>query len=148
MSLFDRAKAGDDRFLPQIGTLSGNPVAAVAGLATLGVLKRPGVYEKVFATGRTLIESLNGLLRGTGLPGQVIGEPPLFDMIFATGDIADYRATLRADGEMMRRFNRRLRERGVLKGDSKMYMSVAHDAADMQQAIDAFAYALHAEVEK
>jgi len=148
MALFDRAKAGEDRFLPQIGTLSGNPVAAVAGLATLGVLKRPGVYDKVFATGRTLIESLNGLLRETGLPGQVIGEPPLFDVMFATGDMADYRATLRADAEMMRRFNRRLRERGVLKGDSKMYMSVAHDARDVAQAIDAFTYAMRAEAGK
>jgi len=148
MALFDRAKAGEDRFLPQIGTLSGNPVAAVAGLATLGVLKRPGVYDKVFATGRTLMESLNGLLRETGLPGQVIGEPPLFDVMFATGDMADYRATLRADAEMMRRFNRRLRERGVLKGDSKMYMSVAHDARDVAQAIDAFTYAMRAEAGK
>jgi len=145
MALFDRAKAGNDRFLPQIGTLSGNPVAAVAGLATLQVLKQPGVYDKVFATGRSLMESLAGLLRETGLPGQVIGEPPLFDVIFATGDIADYRATLRADVEMMGRFNRRLREKGVLKGDSKMYMSVAHDARDVAQAIDAFSYALRAE---
>ncbi|HUB44245.1 MAG TPA: aminotransferase class III-fold pyridoxal phosphate-dependent enzyme [Acetobacteraceae bacterium] len=148
MALFDRAKAGDDRFLPQVGTLSGNPVAAVAGLATLQVLKQPGVYDKVFATGRTLMESLEGLLRETGLPGQVIGVPPLFDIIFAIGDIADYRATLRADGAMMGRFNRRLREKGVLKGDSKMYMSVAHDARDVAQAIDAFTHALRAEAGK
>jgi glutamate-1-semialdehyde 2,1-aminomutase len=148
MGLFDRSKAGDDRFLPQIGTLSGNPVAASAGLATLGVLKHPGVYEQVFATGRKLMDALTGLLRETGLPGQVIGEPPLFDVIFATGDMADYRATLRADVEMMRRFNRRLRGHGVFKGDSKMYMSVAHDAADVAQAIAAFTHALHAEAGK
>ncbi|HVC63127.1 MAG TPA: aminotransferase class III-fold pyridoxal phosphate-dependent enzyme [Acetobacteraceae bacterium] len=145
MALFDRARAGDDRFLPQIGTLSGNPVAAVAGLATLAVLQRPGVYQQVFATGRRLMDALSGLLRETGLPGQVIGEPPLFDVCFATGDIADYRATLRADTEMMRRFNRRLRESGVLKGESKMYMSLAHDAADVQQALTAFTQALHQE---
>ena len=46
MSLFDRGKAGDERFLTQIGTLSGNPVAAAAGLATLEVLRRPGTYEQ------------------------------------------------------------------------------------------------------
>ena len=46
MSLFDRGKAGDDRFLTQIGTLSGNPVAAAAGLATLEILRRPGTYEQ------------------------------------------------------------------------------------------------------
>lgn len=145
MGLFDRARSGDERFLPQIGTLSGNPVAAVAGLATLQVLKQPGTYEQAFSTGRTLMAALRGLLQETGLPGQVIGEPPLFDLFFATGDIADYRATLRADTAMMRRFNQRLRENGVLKGDSKMYMSIAHDETDMAQAIDAFTRALHAE---
>ena len=145
MAQFDRAKVGDERFLPQVGTLSGNPVASVAGLATLAILKRPGVYEKVFATGRKLMDALAGLLRDTGLPGQVIGEPPLFDVFFAPGDISDYRATQRADAEMMRRFNRRLREHGVLKGDSKIYVSLAHDAADVAHAIDAFTQAIQGE---
>ena len=144
MAQFDRAKVGDERFLPQVGTLSGNPVASVAGLATLEVLKRPGTYEKVFATGRTLMAGLAAALRDAGLPGQVIGEPPLFDVFFATGDLADYRATLRADADMMRRFNRSLREHGVLKGDSKIYVSLAHDAADVAQALSAFAGAANA----
>ncbi|MBV9250928.1 MAG: aminotransferase class III-fold pyridoxal phosphate-dependent enzyme [Acetobacteraceae bacterium] len=145
MAQFDRAKSDDAHFLPQVGTLSGNPVASVAGLATLEILKRPGVYEKVFATGRRLMESLASLLRETGVPGQVLGEPPLFDVFFATGDLHDYRATLRANGEMMRRFNRSLRDNGVLKGDSKIYVSLAHDEADVRQALDAFAQALRAE---
>ena len=148
MAMFDRVRAGDDRFLPQIGTLSGNPMAAVAGLATLGVLKNPGVYQQVFTTGRKLMDALSGLLRETGLPGQVIGEPPLFDVFFATGDIQDYRATLRADTEMMRRFNQRLRAHGVLKGESKMYISLAHDATDVAQVLAAFTQALHEEAGK
>ncbi len=56
--MFDRGTVGDDGFLTQIGTLSGNPVAAAAGLATLEVLKRPGAYEQVFATGRELMAGL------------------------------------------------------------------------------------------
>ena len=50
MAHFDKAKVGDDAFLMQIGTLSGNPVAAAAGLATLEILRRPGAYEQIFAT--------------------------------------------------------------------------------------------------
>lgn len=50
MAHFDRALAGDDGFLLQIGTLSGNPVASVAGLASLEILRRPGAYETIFAT--------------------------------------------------------------------------------------------------
>jgi len=145
MALFDQERVGDERYLPQIGTLSGNPVAAVAGLATLNILKRAGVYDKVFATGRELMDGLSRLLQETGLPGQVIGEPPLFDVFFAPGEIADYRATLQANGAMMRRFNRCLRENGVLKGASKIYISLAHDAADIAQAMQAFTTALHAE---
>ncbi len=144
MAQFDKGKVGDDRFLPQIGTLSGNPVASVAGLATLSILKRPGTYESVFATGRTLKEGLAKALRDAGLPGQVIGEPVLFDAFFASGDLTDYRATMRADGAMMGRFNRSLREQGVLKGDSKIYVSLAHDAADVRQALEAFAVAAKA----
>src|SRR3954468_6110190 len=99
MSLFDRGKVGDDRFLTQIGTLSGNPVAAVAGLATLEILRRPGAYEKGFATGRELMAGMTGMLEKAGLPAQVIGVPPLFDIVYAAGDVSDYRATLRADPE-------------------------------------------------
>src|SRR3954470_16144422 len=85
MSLFDRGKVGDDRFLTQIGTLSGNPVAAVAGLATLEILRRPGAYEKVFATGRELMAGISAMLERVGLPAQVIGVPPLFDIVYAAG---------------------------------------------------------------
>ena len=45
---------------------------------------------------------------------------------------------------MMRRFNRGLRERGVLKGDSKIYVSLAHDDRDVRQALDAFTAAANA----
>src|SRR5208282_87302 len=54
MAHFDSAKAGPEKFTPQIGTLSGNPIAAVAGLATLDILKRPGAYEKIHATGNRI----------------------------------------------------------------------------------------------
>ena len=102
----------------------------------------------MFATGRKLMDALSANAAARpDCPAQVIGEPPLFDVFFATGDVADYRATLRADAEMMRRFNRRLRDSGVLKGDLKIYVSLAHDDADVAQAIAAFTQALHAEAQ-
>src|ERR1700736_3643817 len=63
---FDRLAMADEDFLFQVGTLSGNPVAAVAGLATLEVLRRPGAYEKVFATGRGMMTALSELLAKAG----------------------------------------------------------------------------------
>jgi glutamate-1-semialdehyde 2,1-aminomutase len=145
MRHFDRGQMGDD-VLPQIGTLSGNPVASAAGLATLEVLHRPGTYEAAFATGQRLMDGLAGALAAGGLPAQVIGMPVLFDVIFATGEIADYRSTLRQDIEAMRRFNRSLRGAGVLKGDSKFYVSTVHTEADVQHALAAFKAAVEAEV--
>lgn len=146
MRHFDRGEVGD-AVLPQIGTLSGNPVASVAGLMTLEVLRRPGTYERVFATGERLMEGLAGMIRERGLPGQVIGEPVLFDLIFAEGEISDYRSGLRQDVDALRRFNATLRNEGVLKGDTKFYVSTVHDDADIRKTLAAFAVALDAEIE-
>src|SRR5258708_8984272 len=95
MSHFDRAVVGDEGFLVQIGTLSGNPVASAAGLASMAILKRPGAYERIFATGRELMGTLSELLKRVGIPAVVTGEPPLFDVVFASGHMRNYRAVLR-----------------------------------------------------
>ncbi len=142
MAHFDRGIVGDDGFLMQVGTLSGNPVASVAGLATLEVLRRPGAYDGVFAMGRRLMAEMEGLLRRHGVPGRAIGEPPLFDIVFAEEAPRDYRGMLRADAAVQRHVNAVLRERGILKGESKYYLSTAHDARDEAQTLEAFEAAL------
>ena len=58
MAHFDAARVGADEHLLQLGTLSGNPIAARAGLATLEVLRRPGTYEGLYATGERLMQGL------------------------------------------------------------------------------------------
>src|SRR5580700_5477386 len=142
MAHFDKGAVGDDGFLMQVGTLSGNPVAAAAGLATLEILKRPGAYERIFATGRELMGALAELLKANGVAAQVTGEPPLFDAVFSAEPVRDYRGALRGDGEMLRRFNALLRERGILKGEQKYYVSLAHTPEDIQHTCDAWASAL------
>jgi glutamate-1-semialdehyde 2,1-aminomutase len=138
MRHFDKLAVGDEDFLFQVGTLSGNPIAAVAGLATLEVLKRPGAYERVFATGRTLMTALQDLLGKADIPAQVIGEPPLFDVVFAKEPIRNYRDTLKGDKAMAARFNQLLRQKGIMKGDSKYYVSLAHTEADIEWTISAW----------
>ena len=138
MAHFDKDAVPDDEFMTQIGTLSGNPVAAAAGLATLEILRRPGAYERIFETGRNLMNGLRDMLADAGIPAQVIGEPPLFDVFFVDNAIGDYRGTLGADAARAERFNASLRDSGILKGPSKFYVSLAHDDADIAQTLAAF----------
>jgi glutamate-1-semialdehyde 2,1-aminomutase len=142
MQHFDRAAVGEDRFLTQIGTLSGNPVAAAAGLAMMGVLREQGTYDRVFATGRSLMDGLSALITQAGIPAQVLGEPVMFDVIYAEGDLRDYRALARQDTAMQKHVNTVMRSRGILKGDGKYYLSTAHTADDVAQTLEAFHDAL------
>src|ERR1700730_3720754 len=142
MKHFDRLAMADEDFLFQVGTLSGNPGASIAGRATLEILKRPGAYEQVFKTGRTLMSTLSDLLKKHNVKAQVIGEPPLFDIIFTDQPIKDYRDTLKADKAMATKFNQLLRARGLMKGESKYYVSLAHTQADIDHTIGAWSEAL------
>jgi len=135
MALFDRVLVGEERFLTQIGTLSGNPIAAAAGLATLAVLQRPGTYQRLFQLGETLMTGLEDALRGAGFAVRILGAPPMFEAVFAPDPIADYRGVLRGDADLARRFNAKLRVRGLLKGDSKYYVSLALTEADVAQTL-------------
>ena len=142
MTHFDAASTEADAFMPQIGTLSGNPVASAAGLKTLEILRREGAYERIFATGQRLKDELQRMLDEAEIPASVVGEAPLFDVFFTDQEITDYRSTLAADKGMLARFNELLLANGILKGDTKFYISLAHTAADTQQTLDAFASAI------
>jgi glutamate-1-semialdehyde 2,1-aminomutase len=139
MKHFDKSAVGEDEFTVQIGTLSGNPVASVAGLKTLEILKRAGTYEQIFATGRQIKDGLARMLKDARIPATVVGEAPLFDVIFAEGDISDYRGTVRGNADMQKRMNASLLERGILKGESKYYISLAHTPADVDKTLSAIA---------
>ena len=144
MAHFDRLAMADEDFLFQVGTLSGNPVASIAGLATLEILRRPGAYEQVFKTGRTLMAGLDELLKKAGIKATVIGEPPLFDVLFTDQPIKDYRDTLKGNKTIATRFNQLLRERGIMKGETKYYVSLAHTQADIDHTLGAWAEAIKA----
>ena len=137
MAHFDASAVRPEAWMPQIGTLSGNPIAAVAGLATVEILRRPGTYERMHSIGGAVKGALRDSLDRAEIPARVVGEGVLFDVFFSEHDIVDYRSTLLADKEKLARFNRLLRERGVFKGDSKFYLSTAHDESDVELTVEA-----------
>ena len=142
MSHFDPAARETGGFIPQIGTLSGNPVAAAAGVATLEVLRREGTYERLFGTGMMLKTALQRVIGEAEAPAQMVGEPPLFDVLFTDAEITDYRSTMSNDKQKAMRFNNLLLDRGVLKGDWKFYLSTVHTQEDIDITIEAFTSAL------
>ncbi|MFQ5899556.1 MAG: aspartate aminotransferase family protein [Candidatus Methylomirabilia bacterium] len=139
MRSFDPSLEGTPEFVAQVGTLNGNPVAAVAGLATLAELRKPGAYERLHRIGGTLRDGLADLVKRSGLPAQVAGAAPLFDVIFTDHPITDYRSTLTADQVLLRAFNHETLKRGVLKGSQKFYVSLAHTEGDVERTLEALA---------
>ena len=135
---FDAALEGTPDYVWQAGTFNGHAVACAAGLATLRELRRPGAYARLFATGARLRDGLATAVRKHGLPAQVSGEPPVFDLFFTDRPIVDYRATLTADRERITRFNQELVRRGVVKAVNKIYVSLAHTDTDVEETLEIF----------
>ena len=132
MDHFDCDRVGRKGFLMQLGTLSGNPVAAVAGLKTMEILRREGSYERLAATGRALMGLIAEALDPTGLPYRFVGEPALFDVVFTSEDVVDYRSWKGHDAARNARLNRVLREHRVFKSPAKLYPSLAIDDDDLE----------------
>ncbi|HBH03415.1 MAG TPA: aspartate aminotransferase family protein [Candidatus Rokubacteria bacterium] len=142
MRHFDAALAGTPDYVWQAGTFNGHAIACAAGLATLRELRRPGAYERLFATGRRLRDGLAAAVSRHGLAAQVSGEPPVFDVYFTDRPIVDYRATLTADRDRITRFNQELLRRGVVKAVNKVYVSLAHTDEDVEETLAIFDQAL------
>jgi glutamate-1-semialdehyde 2,1-aminomutase len=141
MSLVDPARHGSGTYARVTGTFSGNPVVCSAALASLRELKAEGTYERLHAAGRRLVKGLQESLERVGIPAQVAGEPPVFEVWFTREQIRDFRSTLVADAGLGAEFAQLLLERGVLKAHEKFFVSVAHSDEDVDLTIDVFAQA-------
>jgi len=138
MRHFDAALEGTPEYVWQAGTFNGNAIACAAGLATLAELRKPGTYAKLFGTGTRLRDGLAAAVLKHGVAAQVSGEPPVFDIFFTDHPIVDYRATLTADRERIKRFNAELLRRGVVKAVNKIYVSLAHTDRDVDETLGVF----------
>jgi len=125
------------------GTLSGNPLSASAGLATLNVLRRPGVYEHLNAIGDQVRAGLEKVLADAGVHGVVTGYGSMFHVHFADGPVHSYRDVLRGRRQAVTDVHVGMLRRGVfVNPGAKSYLSAAHSERDVQRIVDAFADAL------
>lgn len=137
MAHFDKAKVGAEGFLMQLGTLSGNPVASVAGLKTLEILRRPGTYETLRSTGQKLMDMMHNNLRDFGIPHQIVGDPTLFDVVFTDHDVRNYRDVKNSNAAQTALFNKILRENGILKSPGKLYAHLAITDTELDRTNEA-----------
>ncbi|WP_171103460.1 aspartate aminotransferase family protein [Ruegeria sp. HKCCD7255] len=133
MKHFDKSIVGDDRWLMQLGTLSGNPVAAAAGLKTLEILKRPGQYDRLREVGTALQDMQSQALTQADIPHRIVGDATLFDVYFTTSPCRDYREARHDDAARNKTYNDSLRASGIFKSPGKLYPSLAISRDDLDQ---------------
>ena len=144
MQHFDKAVVGADKWLMQLGTLSGNPIAAAAGLKTMEILSREGSYDRLRAIGKALQKLQSTLLDEAGVAHKVCGDETLFDIYFTETDCRDYRSANHDDPARNAAYNRALRDNGIFKSPGKLYPSLAITQSDLEQTRDAVQQAVKA----
>lgn len=142
------AYGGKRRFMEQIapsgsiyqaGTLSGNPLAMNAGLATLKLLQQPGTYEALTSKTIRLAEGLKQLTREAGLPIWVNAIGAMFSAFFTDVPVKDYASACTSDVERFAKFFRGMLERGIYLAPSQyeaVFLSTAHTESDIDQALE------------
>jgi glutamate-1-semialdehyde 2,1-aminomutase len=129
----------------QAGTLSGNPLAMAAGLATLGVLENESDYRDLDRKTRRLCDGMMKLFRKKGLAVTLTRCGSMFTVFFTDGDVTDFTSALRCDtGLFARYFNAMLRH-GVSLPPSQFetaFVSFAHSSEDIDRTLEACGKAL------
>jgi glutamate-1-semialdehyde 2,1-aminomutase len=126
----------------QAGTLSGNPLAVSAGLAMLGELSRPGVYEGLEEKGRRLEEGLKGVLTARKIPGVINRQGSMLTIFFGVESVRNADEARGCDKVRFARFFHGMLNRGVYWPPSPFeaaFVSLAHGLADIDKTVQAFA---------
>jgi glutamate-1-semialdehyde 2,1-aminomutase len=125
----------------QAGTLSGNPVAMAAGLATLAGISRPGFHARLLDATNRLVDGLAAAAREAGVAvasNRVCG---MFSLFFTDGGpVTDYRGVMASDAARFRRFFHGMLDAGVYLAPSPYeagFVSAAHGTAEIDATIDA-----------
>jgi glutamate-1-semialdehyde 2,1-aminomutase len=129
----------------QAGTLSGNPVATACGLATLREIRKPGFFEALAASTKTLVDGLLGAAREAGVPMVGDCEGGMFGFFFAERLPRNYAEVMATDKERFNRYFHAMLDRGVYFAPALYeagFVSAAHSRDDLQATIAATRQAL------
>ena len=123
----------------QAGTLSGNPLAMAAGLATLKALQSKD-YAGLTARTDAFSRELENILRGKGAPVTRNHIASIFTLFFTESPVTDFPSAQTADGELFVTFYQQMREQGIYlapSGYECAFTSFAHSDEDLERTLDA-----------
>ncbi|MDQ5986191.1 MAG: Glutamate-1-semialdehyde 2,1-aminomutase [Syntrophus sp. SKADARSKE-3] len=131
----------------QAGTLSGNPLAMAAGIATLNILRESTPdYERIDRMAGALCEGMKNLFLGEDLPVTINRMGSMFTIFFTQGAVYDFQTAGQSDSERFARFFRGMLSRGINLPPSQYeawFLSFAHTPEDMKKTLAACAASLH-----
>ena len=135
------ASLAPDGAVYQAGTLSGNPLAMAAGLATLQALDTADFYESLAATTERLATGLADSAQRHGVPLETTALGGMFGFVFTTdGPVRSYAQVARADVERFKRFFHGMLARGVYLAPSAFeagFVSAAHGSREIDATLEA-----------
>jgi glutamate-1-semialdehyde 2,1-aminomutase len=129
----------------QAGTLSGNPLAVAAGLATLEMLEAPGVYHTLSERSSRLMQGLEERAATHGVPLTTRSIGGMFGFFFHAGPVDSFAEAQQSDAAAFRRFFAAMLEQGIYLAPSPYeagFVSLAHKKADIAQTLEAADVAL------
>ncbi len=124
----------------QAGTLSGNPIAVSAGLATLKELLKPGVYEKLEIISQQLEEGLKEVLKSLRLSYKVNRAGSMLTLFFTEREVVDFETALGCDAEKFAIFWQKMLKEGIYLPPSQFeawFLSLAHREEEVEKTIKA-----------
>lgn len=124
----------------QAGTLSGNPLAVTAGIATLKVLKQPGVYEELEQKSSTLEQGLKQAAQEAGAAVSFNRAGSMLGTFFTTAKVQDYKSACTSNTERFAAFFKSMLEQGIYLAPSQFeaaFVSLAHSEEDIERTIAA-----------
>ena len=123
----------------QAGTLSGNPVAVAAGLATLEAIQAPGFYDRLAAATKSLTDGLAAAAARAGVPFAAQSVGGMFGLYFAPAVPDSYDTVMACDKERFNRFFHAMLDAGVYFAPSAFeagFVSAAHAPADIATTVE------------
>ena len=122
----------------QAGTLSGNPLAVSAGIATLTELSKPGVFERIDGLTQRLTEGVTAAFQKAEIPATINRVGSMFTGFLNPGPVARLADAENSDTEMYGRYFHAMQEQGVYIAPSQFeagFVSIAHTEADIDATI-------------